>query len=368
MINNGRRMRGAVERRAGLFRAVRGFTLIELLVVVAIIALLIAILLPSLSKAREGARAAKCGAAQAGVGKAFAIYLAENQSVYPLAYGYLSDQYGAWDINKQNQNIAFGYIHWSYFLFGRGEVDDKSFQCPSVPNGGHPRTFPGNDPDHWEIEQIDPQNKTKPAPGSTGLVEDKQASRMSYTCNAAVVPRNKLGNIKNEVGGTLRKNKFVRETEIESAGRTILATEFNRNWRLLADGGASAGFIAKSHRPLNPFYNEQSFYDEYGLQENLGIYRYWPSQTDKNYGLKPLSELEEGQGMANTAAFNEINFVGRHHGGGDKLGGTANFLYCDGHVSRKTALSTLRDREWGMRYYGISGNNKLDPKSLDFLP
>ncbi|MBN1342413.1 MAG: prepilin-type N-terminal cleavage/methylation domain-containing protein [Phycisphaerae bacterium] len=51
-----------------------GFTLIELLVVVAIIALLISILLPSLSKAREQARTTLCLSRIGQFGKAFMMY------------------------------------------------------------------------------------------------------------------------------------------------------------------------------------------------------------------------------------------------------------------------------------------------------
>src|SRR4051794_10505832 len=56
----------------------RAFTLIELLVVVAIIALLIAILLPSLAKAREMAKRSVCLANLKGQGSAFAIYCAQD--------------------------------------------------------------------------------------------------------------------------------------------------------------------------------------------------------------------------------------------------------------------------------------------------
>jgi prepilin-type N-terminal cleavage/methylation domain-containing protein len=52
----------------------RGFTLIELLVVVAIIALLIAILLPSLSKAKEATKRVVCGSNLKGQGAAMSIY------------------------------------------------------------------------------------------------------------------------------------------------------------------------------------------------------------------------------------------------------------------------------------------------------
>jgi len=61
----------------------RSFTLIELLVVVAIIALLMAILLPSLRCAREKARAAKCGVQLKGLGQGLHAYATEFSGWIP---------------------------------------------------------------------------------------------------------------------------------------------------------------------------------------------------------------------------------------------------------------------------------------------
>ncbi len=61
----------------------RGFTLIELLVVVAIIAVLISILLPSLARARELARRTVCMANLDGLGNAATLYHEENKQIFP---------------------------------------------------------------------------------------------------------------------------------------------------------------------------------------------------------------------------------------------------------------------------------------------
>jgi len=63
-----------------------GFTLIELLVVVAIIALLISILLPSLARARELARRTSCSANLKAVAQSSLIYADDNQGWLPTPY------------------------------------------------------------------------------------------------------------------------------------------------------------------------------------------------------------------------------------------------------------------------------------------
>lgn len=70
-------------RRGGHLPRRDGFTLVELLVVIAIIALLVGVLLPTLSRAQESARTLKCCNNLRGLGQAVTLYRNDNDGYFP---------------------------------------------------------------------------------------------------------------------------------------------------------------------------------------------------------------------------------------------------------------------------------------------
>lgn len=124
----------------------RGFTLIELLVVVAIIALLIAILLPSLGRARELSNRSYCAANLRGILQSCNIYAADNNDSFPLlptssGTAWTHTAAGGTGTTSADDTIVSMYgsnpngavLQNLWILVLKNQVSPKQFLCKSDP-------------------------------------------------------------------------------------------------------------------------------------------------------------------------------------------------------------------------------------------
>ncbi|MFQ5806523.1 MAG: prepilin-type N-terminal cleavage/methylation domain-containing protein [Phycisphaerae bacterium] len=114
----------------------RAFTLIELLVVVAIIAMLLAVLLPGFGRARGQAKRAQCASNLRQLGYAFHLYAFDHHGLaMPLAYSREFPPTYWWG---RDEAAGVDYTKGFTWPYLRSELRERSvYECPAQPPGSY---------------------------------------------------------------------------------------------------------------------------------------------------------------------------------------------------------------------------------------
>jgi prepilin-type N-terminal cleavage/methylation domain-containing protein len=137
------------------------FTLVELLVVIGIIALLIAILLPVLGKAREASQKTVCLSNMRQLGTALQLYASENHDCLPV--GYIQEKQFSYVVNWNNNDLNSPAVAMLGVLVTTNCIspnDGKAFYCPTEEDKQFSYNTPNN-PWPFGKNPVDPHLTTR---------------------------------------------------------------------------------------------------------------------------------------------------------------------------------------------------------------
>lgn len=138
----------------------KGFTLVELLVVVAIIALLVAILAPALSRVKQQAERIVCGTNLRGLGNACMVYATSFEGEFPIQgqgydvehdWGWVTTKFQDGSLKDWNGTPGLVTVGASlYLLIREADVTPKQFVCPS----GDEKAYDGENASNLDIVEL----------------------------------------------------------------------------------------------------------------------------------------------------------------------------------------------------------------------